>query len=228
MPCVHDKIDSALDRWQESHWHLHQVERYYHEANAFRYSMNSFIRSPREVPDLIGMGLQGISGFTKWHRPIKDALEQDDALFSIIIKHRNFIVHQSILVPGSSAHVAAIRGLTVKMALPFKVDPFEDSDSVMDRFLERAIEVPELIQLLSPDEVQLLGVIREWKIDGIDDEVITAFRSAWSRVGEYLSDVVEFLGGERLSFLDMECFKDVRTFQYRRYPKISHKAYTTA
>lgn len=221
MPCVHDKIEAALDRWEESHWHLHQVEKHYHQADAFRYSMNSFIRSIREVPDLIGIALQSISGFTKWHRPVKDALEQDDPLFSILIKHRNFIVHRSILVPGSSAHVAAIRCLTVKMALPFAVNPFEDSDDVIKRFLERAKAVPEILQILSPDDVQSLGVIREWKIEGIESEVISAFREAWTVVGEYLSDVVEFLDGDRLIFKDPECFADIRNFQYIKYPGLA-------
>jgi len=107
------------------------------------------------------------------------------------------------------------------MALPFKLDPFEDSDSAINRFLERAKQVPELVQLLAPDEIQLLSVIREWKITGIDDEVILAFRKAWSRVGEYLSDVVVFLGGERLAYQGLECFKDPRTFYYKKYPRLT-------
>jgi hypothetical protein len=221
MPCVHDKIDAALDRWQESHWHLHQVEKNYHYADAFRYSMNSFIRSLREVPDLISMALQNISGFTKWHRPIKETLEKEDSLFRIIIEHRDFIVHRAALIPGSRAHIATIRGLVVKMALPFKVDPFEDSDNAINRFLVRAKEVPQLVQLLDPDEIQLLSVIREWKITGIDDEVITAFRKAWSRLGEYLSEVTVFLGGEPLAYKDLECFKDPRTFYYKKYPNLT-------
>ena len=81
--------------------------------------------------------------------------------------------------------------------------------------------MPALIQLLAPDEIQLLSVIREWKITGIDDEVITAFRKAWTPVGQYLSDVVVFLGGERLAYQDLECFKDPRSFYYKKYPKIT-------
>ncbi len=220
MACIHDKIDSALDRWQESHWHLHQVEKNYHYADAFRYSMNSFIRSLREVPDLISMALQNISGFTKWHRPIKETLEKEDALFRIIIKHRDFIVHRAALVPGSHVHIATVRGSVVKATLPFNVDSFEDSDTAINRFLERAKKVPELVQLLAPDDIQLLSVIREWKITDVDDEVITAFRKAWIRVGEYLSEVTVFLGGEPLAYEGLECFKDPRTFYYKKYPKL--------
>jgi hypothetical protein len=221
MPCVHDKIDSALDRWQESHWHLHQVEKNYHYTDAFRYSMNSFIRSLREVPDLISIALQNVSEFTKWHRPIKETLEKEDSVFRIIIKHRDFLVHRAALVPCSRVHIATVRGSVVKAALPFKVDLLEDSDTAINRFLERAKKVPEMVQLLAPDEIQLLSVIREWKITGIDDEIITAFRKAWSRVGEYLSEVTIFLGGKPLAYQDLECFKDPRTFYYKKYPKLT-------
>jgi len=220
MPCVHERIADALDRWQESHWHLHQVENEYHHADAFRYSVNSFIRSIREVPDLINMALQGHSGFKAWHGPIKKSLEQEDPLFSKIISHRNRIVHRSMLVPGSKAHIAAIRGFTIKMALPYKVDPFEDSDHAVERFLARARKAPIVIGFLAPDETQVLSVIREWKIDGIEEEVICAFRKAFVRVGEYLSDVIEHLGGERLSSQPPQCFKDPRIYQYKKYPEL--------
>jgi hypothetical protein len=39
------------------------------------------------VPDLIRMALQNIAGFTKWHRPIKTALEEEEPLFRVIIKN---------------------------------------------------------------------------------------------------------------------------------------------
>ncbi len=228
MSCAHERITDALDRWQESHWHLHQVENEYHHADAFRYSVNSFIRSIREVPDLINMALQKHSGFKAWHSPIKKVLEQEDPLFSKIISHRNHIVHRSMLVPGSKAHIAAIRGFTIKMALPYKVDPFEDSDHAVERFIARARKAPSVIGFLAPDETQVLSVIREWKIDGIEEEVICAFRKAFFRVREYLSDVVEFLGGERFSSQPLKCFKDPRIYQYKKYPQLLNEVMSIA
>lgn len=220
MACHHDKINSALDRWHESHWYLHQVENNYHDADTLRYSMNAFIRSTREIPDMITMALQNQKGFPAWHRPIKKSLEKDDELFKKIIKHRNFIVHKSILVPNSKAHIAAIRGFTVKMAFQFYVDPFEHSDVAIERFCASVSDNPVLFQMLMPDEVQLLAVIREWHLDEIDSEIIVAFRNAWIRVGMYLSDVMEFLGGERFPDGLPPCFKDIRCFTYKKYPDI--------
>lgn len=221
MCCVHSSLASALDRWQESHWHLHQVENNYHGADAFRYSMNSFIRTLREIPIIVCMELQNKSGFPEWHRPLKMALERDDQLIHQIIKHRDFIVHRAMLVPGSECHIATIRGRTVKMALPFKVDPFEDSREALERFISRTKEVPELLSLLAPDDVQLIGVMREWRIKGIELEVVAAFRAAWMRMGKYLSDVLVYLGGEPLLYENPPCFADIQTIRQRKFPDIN-------
>lgn len=229
MQCVHDKIAAALDRWQESHWFLHQVEAHYHEADTLRYSMNAFIRSVQEVPNLVTVALQNEPGFVAWHKPVKAALTKQGDLFSHIILHRNYIVHKSMMVPKSKAYMAAIRGYTVKMAFPFHVDPFDDSDEVVSRFVRMVPSNPILLGILAPDEVQQLAVIREWHLSDIDDELIQAFRNAWLRVGKYLSDVLVFLGGDTLPDTLPDCFHDHRDHQYRRYPQVDlNKLYEAA
>ena len=217
MNCPHQQIEAALDRWQESHWHLHQIEGHYHDADALRYSMNAFIRSLREIPDMVNMSLQNDKDFVAWHKPIKKTLEVDDPLIVQIFMHRRYIVHQSMLKPESKAYMAAIRGYTIKMQFEFHVDPFEDSDSAVQRFLKMAKENPVLLGMLAPDEVQVLALIREWHIKGFDDEIITVFRKSWLRMGAYLSDVLVFLGGERLPEVLPECFKDPREYYYKKY-----------
>jgi hypothetical protein len=223
MSCAHRLLNSALDRWQESHWHLHQVENNYHDADAFRYSMNSFIRAIREIPDIVSMELQNESGFPDWHRPIKNALEQDDELINQIIQHRNFIVHRAMLIPGSECHIATIRGRIVKMALPFPIDPFEDSKAALRRFLERTRDFPDILSILAPDEVQLIGVVRQWKIKGVKEEVVCAFRAAWKRMGKYLSEILVYLGGEALEYDDRPCFKDIQEIQQKKFPDINEQ-----
>jgi hypothetical protein len=51
--CPHFPIENSLDRWQECHWHIHQMESNYHEPDGFRYSVNSFIRAVKEVPQML-------------------------------------------------------------------------------------------------------------------------------------------------------------------------------
>lgn len=217
MSCAHEKIEAALDRWQESHWYLHQIEGYYHVSDALRYSMNAFIRALREIPDMVTMALQNHEGFPAWHKPIKTEMELDDHLFSQIIRHRRHIVHKSMLKPESKAFVASIRGFTIKMQFGFYVDPFEDSDSAMQRFLQMSKKDPLLMQALAPDEIQVLALIREWHIEGFEEEIIESFRNAWLRVTSYLSEVLVFLGGERFSEGLPDFFKDSRNFRYKKF-----------
>ena len=217
MQCAHGQIEAALDRWQESHWHLHQIEGHYHEADALRYSLNAFIRSLREIPDMVTMSLQNQKEFVAWHKPVRRNLELDDPLISKIIEHRRYIVHKSMLKPESKAFMAAIRGYTIKMQFGFYVDPFEDSDAAVQRFLEMAKSNPLLLGILAPDEVQVLALIREWHVSGFDQEIIGAFRHAWLRMGEYLSDVLVHLGAERLPEGLPPCFKDPREHYFKKY-----------
>ncbi len=217
MECAHEKIEAALDRWQESHWYLHQIEQHYRDADSLRYSLNAFIRSMREIPDMVTHSLQNRGGFSEWHKPVKSNLEFNDQLISEIVRHRNHIVHRSMLKPESKAYMATIRGNTIKMQFGFYVDPFEDSDTAFQRFLSMSKDNPVLLQALAPDEVQVLALIREWHIDGFDSEIIEAFRNAWLRMAYYLSDVLAFLGGERFPEILPECFKDTRVFRYKKY-----------
>ncbi len=217
MTCNHQKIESALDRWQESHWFLHQIEESYHNADGLRYSMNAFIRSLREIPDMVAMALQNIDGFSAWHKPIKRTLETEDRLFSQIIQHRNHIVHKSMLKPESKAFVASVRGYTIKMQFGFYIDPFEDSDQAIQRFIKNSKESPILMQAIAPDETQVLSLIREWHIEGFYEELIESFRNTWIRVTSYLSDILSFLGEERFPADLPDCFRDSRDFRYKKY-----------
>lgn len=228
MACAHEKIEAALDRWQESHWYLHQIELNYHDADALRYSMNAFIRSLREIPDMINMALQNYDGFPEWHKPIRKELELKDSLFSKIIQHRRHIVHKSMLKPESKAFVASVRGYTIKMQFGFYVDPFEDSDLAIKRFIEHSEKNSILMQALAPDEVQVLALIREWHIEGFDEEIIESFRNAWLRVTTYLSDILEFLGEERFPEGLPPCFRDSRDFRYKKYHDLYREVQTNA
>ena len=166
---------------------------------------------------MVNMSLQNNKEFVAWHKPIRKALETEDPLIVQIITHRRYVVHKSMLKPESKAYMAAIRGYTIKMQFPFYVDAFEDSDAAVERFLELAKKNSVWLGILVPDEVQALALIREWHIKGFDHEIITVFRDAWLRMGGYLSDVIQYLGGERLPEVLPECFKDPREYYYKKY-----------
>lgn len=58
MPEIEEKIVASVDRHREAHFYIHMMEHFYHEADAFRWSLNSFLRALKEVPQLLQMELQ--------------------------------------------------------------------------------------------------------------------------------------------------------------------------
>src|SRR6266403_1072540 len=55
-----------LDRLRESHWFIHQMVEHYHSADRFRYSLNAFLRSLKEIRPMLQQGMQGVNGFKDW------------------------------------------------------------------------------------------------------------------------------------------------------------------
>ncbi len=45
-----EAMRGSPDRFEEAHFYLHQMEVFYHEADPFRYNLDSFIRALKEVP----------------------------------------------------------------------------------------------------------------------------------------------------------------------------------
>jgi hypothetical protein len=95
--CPHSTIEASLNRWEECHWHLHLMEQNYHEPEPFRYAFNSFLRAVKEVPSIIDHDSQVSPAPVK--ATIKRSLEnlRRSALFTVLGKHRNFIVHRGTL-----------------------------------------------------------------------------------------------------------------------------------
>ncbi len=217
MSSPYKQIESALDRLQESHWFLHQIETHYHNADALRFSLNAFIRSIKEVPQMVTSSLQNNSEFVEWHKPVKMKLIQDNNIISKLIGKRNHIVHKSMLKPKSKAFMATVRGKTIKMQFDFYIDPFEDSDIAFKRFLKLSNENPVLFNILAPDDTQILTLIREWRITGLDDEIMDVSRKAWLVMVKYLSEVLGFLDAKGFPRTLPDCFVNTKNFMHKRY-----------
>src|SRR5262245_35033255 len=123
-PCAHQQIASSLDRWQECHWHLHQMEANYHEPEGFRYALNSFIRAVKEVPQMLLNDLQTRKG-ARQAIDAQFSKLQSNELFVTLKKRRDFIVHRGMLDLQSQGSVRAVEGDRVKMSLQFPVAPHE-------------------------------------------------------------------------------------------------------
>lgn len=223
MTANEEKISSALDRFQEAHFYLHQMEAFYHAADPFRWSLNSFLKSIKEVRPLIQMSLQNVSGFKPWFRAQKERLE-NDPLLSQFSEKRDFIVHRGMLLPQSSGSIGTTENhRTMKMGLGIPISPFENSDDAMTRIgltVRRNKHEPtsDFLGIFVEDEDNLPCVQREWKLDGFDQDILDLCAQAWLSVGEAIVDTLKWLG-DNPKDLSLDCRHDSALLRIKTYSR---------
>ncbi|WP_299011323.1 hypothetical protein [uncultured Shewanella sp.] len=207
MNCPHTKIEAALDRWSECHWYVHQMEENYHTPDLFRYSLNSFIRALKEIPQILKMELQNELSFKRQFKPIIDLLNNNE-LLSKLKKKRDFIVHQGMLEVESSGCIGTTEGRRIKMSVSMHVEPHETTQEAYDRFKDMCRNNPVLREMVGPDCDSWPMIRREWKTsDFTGKELLQLAIDAWSLVGEVISKIVQIMGGEPLD-LSFSCRHD--------------------
>lgn len=217
-----EKLSSALDRFQEAHFWLHSMERFYHSADPFRWHLNAFLKAIKEVSDMISASLQNESGFSEWFRPHRQALK-DDELLKSLAKHRDIIVHRQMLLPSSRADVGITKGRGLKFGLKFPANPLEDSDEAMRHYIWTVKcspddEMKDFLGVLSDDEDTLPCVRREWRIEGHDSEIIDLCADAWMKVGGKLSLVLQWLGADPAKF-ELDCRLSHQAVLFKLYDR---------
>jgi len=212
----HTLIEPALDRWAECHWHLHQMEGNYHQPEAFRYALNSFIRAFKEVPQLLKMTTQNELELRKDIEPAMKNLEESD-LYKALASTRNFLVHRGMLELESRGSAGTTEGRVVKISFPFRVHPWESSDDAYVRYKEICRTDKMMRSLLGPDCDSTPAIWRTWIIkDFPGRDLLDVAFEAWTRLGHVLSATVEARGGEPLD-LSMPCRHDPESVRIKRF-----------
>jgi len=216
MNCVHELIYDSLDRWRESHWHIHQIERYYHQPELFRYSVNSFIRAAKEVPQLLMMELQRHPKYASDLKPLITTLTST-ALYSVLKKKRDFIVHQGSLELLSKGSAGITEGRGFKMGLTFRIEPWESSDDAYERFKAICRQDKDFRAMFGPDEDSVPCVERTWLMEEFPaKDLFDVTIEAWEATGATLSKIVITLGGEAIP-VDKSCLHSSQKIRMKRY-----------
>lgn len=210
-------IEPALDRFREAHFWIHTLEQYYHHADPFRWHFNAFLKSIKEIPHLLLMGLQNRKGFAQWYRTEREKLSSDP-LMSRLAVQRDFVVHRGMLVPSSHGAIGITEGRGFKLALTFPVRPLEDSDDAMHRYLHHVLENGDFLEILMPDEDSLPCIHREWKVPPFEQELVELSAQAWLRTGETINAVVAWMGAE-LQELSLGCRHSSQKVQFKTFDR---------
>lgn len=216
MDCPYSKIESALDRWSECHWYIHQMEANYHTPDLFRYSFNSFVRAIKEIPQILQMELQNNSGYKATFKPLISSLNEN-SLFLLLHNTRNFIVHRGMLEVLSTGIVGTTEGRGIKIASGFHVAPYETTLEAYERFKDKCRSDKMIRSWLGPDCDSWPIVRREWKIPALPDrELLEIAIEAWRLTGEVLSSMVIELGGEAFD-LSFSCGHDPEKVKIKEF-----------
>jgi hypothetical protein len=213
--CAHSKLQLSLDRWDECHWYLHQMEANYHEPEPFRYSCNSFLRAVKEIPQAL---LNDLQKHPEAKGKIKQSLEMVfmSDLFRTLGKQRDFVVHHGALNLSSHGKIGTMEGTKIKMVIPFPVHPWERSDEAYERYKAMCRE-NEILRGLGPDCDSLPALWRTWMIPQFPNrDLLDVAFEAWVLLGGLLSSAVEAFGGEKLD-LSMPCRHDSSRIKLKLY-----------
>lgn len=212
------QIEPTLDRFQEAHYWIHMLEAHYHNATLFRWHLNTFLRTLKEIRQILQMDLQRNKLLVEWFRAEKEKLNKND-LLNYFGKTRDIIVHQSRLVPTSSAHVGlSDASKKIRIGFPFPIHPLEDSDDALKRFVEfiRADTTVFSRELFMPDEDTIPCIQREWRLPEFKEELIVLCVSAWLRIGETITGALSVLGEPHEGF-DLGCKHQKNNYMVKLY-----------
>lgn len=190
------------------------MEANYHAPDCFRYSLNSFIRSVKEIPQLLKMELQNEPGYKTGFKPLIESLRRN-VLFEKLSKHRDFIVHRGMLEVLSTGQAGTTEGRGVKIAFGFNISPYESSDDAYERYKEACRSNKVFRGMAGPDCDSSPCIWRAWRIQEFPDmELLELAISAWRLIGEVLSQIVVLHGGDALD-LSFSCRHDPESIKVK-------------
>lgn len=195
------ELESSLDRLNESSWYIRQMEDNYHKADIFRWSLNSFLRSLKEITAMLSSEIQD-------NKELKNILAKkrsdlaNDPLIKFLSKQRDFVVHRSMLKPKSNGFIGWFRGTKEKFTINIPIDPLSDSSDAIEQCMYACIKSTQEDNVILPifqaeedGSGEYTGIRREWKLSQFpDDELITLCAQAWNKVAEVVFDIASAKG----------------------------------
>ncbi|WP_277539846.1 hypothetical protein [Polynucleobacter sphagniphilus] len=173
------------------------MEEHYHQADKFRWSLNSFIRALKEVEQLLVMELQQHKEVALWYKSEKEKLSQTPFI-SKLFKHRDYIVHRSMLKPESKGTVGYTRGRGLKLGLTIPIDPLSDSQDAIIGYIRHAAETEDFLGILYTEEDgsgEYTCVQREWMLADFPGQELTQLTAqAWQAVAKLALETATKLG----------------------------------
>lgn len=193
------QLESSFDRLNEAEWHIRKMEEHYHQADQYRWSLNSFLRALKEVLQLVTMEVQHHEELREWYKEERKSISQDP-IVGFLFKQRDIVVHKARLKPASKGTVGFTKGRGIKLGIGMPINPLEDSETAMLHYIWYAAKESDFLGILYTEEDgggEYSCVEREWRMDEFpDEEIIDLAARAWEKVAAVLGSVGSKLGAQ--------------------------------
>lgn len=156
---------NAHDKIEECDYFLFQMIRYYHISRLFRFYLNAFVKSFREITFMLQTYKNVIPGFSNWYAKKQEEFK-NDRLLKWLSNSRTKVVHQDMLKTKSKLEAGVYRGRKLKLAIVVPVDnPFVDSTYMLER-----IKLFGFVDDAHSAIGEQYGIRRQWCCEGLNDD----------------------------------------------------------
>ncbi|ARN76322.1 hypothetical protein BST96_06380 [Oceanicoccus sagamiensis] len=170
----------------------------YHEADRFRWALNSFLRCIKEVIQMATMEMQHAPELNSWLKQQKEELHKDE-LVGYLFKQRDLIVHRSMLKPASEGMVGLTKGRGLKLGIGMPIDPLEDSEQAILRYIDHAAREEDFLGILYTEDGygEYTCVERSWRMEPFPEKELTELAAeAWDKVANLVHSLASRLGAK--------------------------------
>ena len=192
-------LSSSLDRLNEAQWHVELMQENYHSAAKFRWALSSFLRSLKEILQIITMETQKHKNLKSWYSEERKKLVLDP-IINFLGKQRDIIVHQKALETKSKCRVGFALGTKMKLGMGMPIHPSYDSEEAILNYINSAAQQGDFLGILYTEDDEsgeYSAVSREWRLESYPDTEVTILcKHAWEAIGKTIIHLARMLGAE--------------------------------
>jgi len=202
-------ILATHDTFEQAHYHLHECISNYHNPTLFRFNLNSFIQSLRNITFALQSEKQKIPDFDNWYSKMQEELRKDE-LLKRFVEGRNIVVKQGMLETKSKISTGLFKYRQEKACVILDVSPFTESKDVFE--MSKKVWIPGFVSEEHFFIGEEIGIKREWIVETIsNNEIIGDCNKAWITLGILVGEAHKILGVD-FKFTDA-CHKNYEDYQ---------------
>lgn len=170
------------DKFIEAWYFLTRMVEYYHRAKLFRWYLDAFIQSLRNVTFMLQSEGSVIPDFKIWYKQQQQLLREDVVLVNFK-NARNILVKEGMLRSKSTMIAGIFHRAHLKIGIgSIEVDLFTDSIDLLEK--AKSFCIPFMLDKEHSALDEQIGVQRKWVVADIGDEEISLLcYKAWRTLG---------------------------------------------